>query len=135
MLGYLILLFVTVPLIEMGILIEVGKRIGTFPTVFVVVVTGIIGATLARYEGLGVIKRIHKKISSGMIPSDSLMDGLLILIAGALLITPGLLTDITGFLFLVPAFRLIIKRQVSKKIKEKIDRAHIKVYYDYNDNK
>ena len=130
MLGYLILLFITVPLVEMVILIEVGSRIGTLPTIFIVVITGIIGAALARSEGVGVIRRIYRETSQGILPADALMDGLIILIAGCLLITPGLLTDAAGFMFLVPSIRILIKEWSFNKIKDKIKGDHIEVYYD-----
>lgn len=117
------LLFTIVPIIELAILIEVGSKIGTFNTMMLIVTTGVIGALLAQSQGLAVIRHIQEEVSLGRPPADKLFDGLFVLVGGVLLITPGLVTDIIGFLFLFPASRNLIKRWLLKKVKENISRG------------
>ena len=108
MLARLALLFITVPLIELFLLIQVGERIGLTATVLLVVATGALGATLARQQGLATWRKFQTESAAGRPPGRTLLDGLLILIAGAVLLTPGLLTDLTGFALLIPAVRKLV---------------------------
>lgn len=105
----LLLLFIVVPAAELFILIRVGSIIGPLPTLGLIVVTGILGATLARLQGLSVLAKAQAELASGRLPTDAIIDGLIVLLAGAVLITPGLVTDIFGFLCLIPLTRRIIK--------------------------
>ena len=109
----LLLLFTFVPLVELYLLIRIGRVIGVVPTIAIVVVTGTLGAALARRQGLGVLRRLQEDLAGGRLPTDALMDGLLILVAGAMLLTPGLITDAAGFLLLVPAGRKVVRRALS----------------------
>lgn len=101
----LLLLFTIVPLTELWLLLWLGSVTSVGFTVLVVLVTGFLGATLARYQGWQTWQRIQLQLQRGEPPAAALVDGLMILIAGALLITPGLLTDATGFLLLMPPVR------------------------------
>ena len=101
----LLLLFTVVPLVELFILVELGSIVGVLPTVGLVVLTGALGAWLARWQGLSVLRRLSTDLEQGRMPADVLIDGLLILIAGAVLLTPGLITDALGFFLLVPQGR------------------------------
>lgn len=92
-------------MIELFLLIEIGKRIGTFPTLILIIGTGILGAWLVRLQGLSVLRKVQRETAAGRMPAGALIDGILILLAGAVLMTPGVLTDAFGFLCLVPAFR------------------------------
>lgn len=112
----LLLLFTLVPLVELYLLIEIGGVIGVLPTVAIVIVTGVIGAALARWQGLGVLRRLQEDLAAGRPPTDALIDGLLIFVAGAVLLTPGLITDTLGFLLLVPAGRRAVRRLVSAAV-------------------
>jgi UPF0716 protein FxsA len=112
----LLLLFIAVPLIELAILIKLGSLVGLLPTIALVIVTGVAGASLARSQGLRVLLQIRQELAAGRVPVDRLMDGLLILIAGALLLTPGLLTDLVGLAVLVPGPRDFVKRQLGRKL-------------------
>ncbi|NLL14638.1 MAG: FxsA family protein [Fibrobacter sp.] len=123
MLARLVLLFTVLPLIELVILIEIGTHIGAFSTVLVVIATAIIGASLAKIQGINTIKRIQKSLAEGRIPAEELLDGFLIFIAGLLLIAPGFLTDISGFLFLIPVSRNRIKLWVKRKMQQWINRG------------
>ncbi|MEJ6949766.1 FxsA family protein [Natronospora cellulosivora (SeqCode)] len=142
----LLLLFTMVPLIELALLIKVGEYIGVIPTVFLVAVTGLVGVSLARGQGYLVIKRIKLRLNNGNMPADDLIGGLLILIGGTMLLTPGLITDITGFSLIIPATRKIyakvIKNKFNKYIKRKSfnfryqtpqDRSHKNIDDDYID--
>ena len=106
----LFLLFTIMPLLELAILIRVGQEIGAIYTISIVVLTGAAGAWLARAQGIGVLRRIRESIKAGEPPSAELVDGAFILLGGALLLTPGLITDAAGFFCLVPATRRAIQR-------------------------
>lgn len=106
MLGRIILLFVLVPLIELVLLSQLLNRTGLLPTVALVLVTGVVGANLARRQGMTVWKSIHQQMAQGQTPSKEILSGVMILVAGAFLITPGILTDICGFSLLIPQLRM-----------------------------
>jgi len=106
----LLLLFTIVPLVELFLLVKLGTVVGVGPTVALVIFTGVLGAWLARQQGLGVLRRLSEDLAEGRLPAEALVDGLLILIAGAVLLTPGLLTDALGFLLLVPQSRAVARK-------------------------
>lgn len=108
----LALLFVAVPLVELALLIQVGRWMGLLPTVALVVVTGILGAALARLQGLATLVRFRTALEEGRLPHRELVEGVFILVAGAVLLTPGLLTDTAGFLLLVPPVRHALAARV-----------------------
>ncbi len=110
----LLLLFILVPVIELALLIEIGKRVGLLPTLGLIVVTGIAGAALARQQGLGILERLRSEMGRGALPTDTLVDGALVLMAAAVLLTPGVLTDAFGFLCLIPASRKIIRKGLKR---------------------
>ena len=107
----LLILFLTVPLLEIYLLIQVGSVIGALPTVFLVVFTAVLGVFLIRRQGLATMQRVQATIAQGEIPAVEMLEGLFLLISGALLLTPGFFTDTLGFLCLIPPFRryLILK--------------------------
>lgn len=125
MLLKLILIFTIVPFIELSLLIEIGARIGTFNTILVIVVTGIIGAYMARIAGINVLFKIQENLREGIFPRDELFDGILVLIGGVLLLTPGLLTDALGFFLLLPFGQALVRRWLKEIMKRKIDRGEI----------
>ncbi len=106
----LLLLFTIVPLTELYLLVKLGTVVGVAPTVGLVILTGVLGAWLARVQGLGVLRRLGKDLDQGRMPTEALLDGLLILVAGAVLLTPGLLTDAMGFFLLVPQGRTVVRK-------------------------
>lgn len=124
MLAKLFLLFLIVPIIEIVLFIEIGSRIGTMATLLIVVITAILGASLAHHEGLKTWWRMQNKLASGSMPDEELLDALMILIAGAVLLTPGFLTDIVGFLLLYPGTRRIIKQWARRKLGQRIQVSH-----------
>ena len=111
----LLLLFTVVPLIELFLLVKLGTVIGIGATVLIVISTGVLGAWLARRQGLGVLRRLSEDINEGRMPASTLIDGLLILVAGAVLLTPGLITDALGFFLLVPQGRAVVRRIVAAR--------------------
>ena len=130
MLIKLILIFTIVPFIELSLLIELGTYIGTLNTIMVVVVTGIIGAFMARMAGLSVLFKIQENLRAGIFPKDEIFDGILILIGGAFLLTPGLLTDAVGFFLLLPLGREAVKRWLKEVVKKRLDRGEITFWKD-----
>jgi UPF0716 protein FxsA len=119
----LFILFTVIPFIELALLIKIGTIIGTLNTILLILVTGVIGALMVRAAGIQCLFRIQNNMQSGIFPADELFNGVLILIAGALLITPGLITDVVGFLLLFPPSREIIKMYLKRYIKSKLDRS------------
>jgi UPF0716 protein FxsA len=118
----LFLLFTVIPLIEIWVLIQIGQRIGAFDTIALIILTGILGAFLARSQGFFIISKIQNDLQQGRMPADSLTDGLIIIVGAVLLITPGLITDIFGFLLLVPQTRLVLKQIILRQFKKYISR-------------
>ncbi len=112
----LLLLFLLVPVIEIYLLIEVGSMIGAIYTILLVVLTAVVGAALLRWQGFTTFQRVREAMARGEVPAIEMMEGVVLLICGALLLTPGFFTDIIGFLALIPAVRRhfileVIRRQ------------------------
>ena len=115
MFGNLLFIFIGIPLAEMMILIKLGEVMGFWPTLGLVIVTGFIGALAARLQGFYAYTSIQNELRAGRMPAEQMIDALLIFVAGILLITPGLLTDLTGFSLLVPFIRFHFKQWLRKK--------------------
>jgi UPF0716 protein FxsA len=115
MLGRLIILFITIPLVEIILLIWVSTRTHWSSTLMLVILTGAWGAYLAKSQGYSILAKIQAETAAGRVPTAELIDGLLVLIGGIVLLTPGLLTDLAGFCLMVPGFRAIIRERVKKK--------------------
>ena len=111
----LFLLFLTVPIIEIWFLIQVGSIIGVGWTILVVIGTAIAGAWLVRSQGLAILRRIQQETALGRVPTHDMLEGLLLLVAGAVLLTPGFFTDAIGFILLVPAVRALISRHIIRR--------------------
>jgi len=123
----LLIPFVIVPVTELYILIEVGKKIGSLTTIGIIILTGIIGAYLVKSQGFMILKKIQNDLNEGIMPGDSLIQGAIILAGGILLLTPGFVTDIAGFIFLIPVSRNIVKKYLLKWLKGKIKEGNF--YY------
>ena len=117
MLLKLFLAFTIIPVFEIYLLIEIGSVFGVFTSIALVVFTGILGAYLARIQGLQTLFRIQESFREGRMPSAELLDALLIGIAGLVLLTPGFLTDTVGFVLLIPSTRNAIQYWLLSKIK------------------
>ena len=112
----ILLIFIAVPLIEIAVFIWLGDKIGILATIAIVILTAIIGVALLRHQGLFVLNRAQSALNAGRLPIDSVMDGVFLLVAGAFLLTPGLLTDTAGFLLLVPPVRKILGKTIFSMI-------------------
>ena len=117
----LILLFVFLPLVELMILLKLAELITGLWTFALVVVTGIIGASLARRQGWSVLRRIQAETQQGQMPTTSLVDAVMIFVAGALLITPGILTDVFGFSLLIPTCRAIYRAHLINWFRNRVE--------------
>jgi len=124
-----IALFIVLPAAELALLIEIGSRIGTAATLVLIGVTGVAGALLARRQGLRVAAEVQREVALGHLPADSLLEGLLILVAAALLVTPGVLTDVVGFLCLVPALRERIVREIAGRLERAIRAQRMQIHF------
>lgn len=114
---WLFIVFLAVPLIEIGLFIQVGGFIGLWPTLGIVIVTALLGTVLMRSQGLMAINNVRSSITDMRDPTEPLAHGAMILFAGALLLTPGFFTDAVGFSFLIPPVRTAIIGHVKKRIK------------------
>ena len=119
MLGRILLFVILIPLVELVLLNQLHQRTDLFTTVAVVLVTGIVGVNLARRQGMQVWRSIHQQMAAGQTPSQEILDGVMILLAGAFLITPGLLTDGVGFSLLVPRVRRFLGSHLSRWFRQK----------------
>lgn len=104
-LAFLIALFIVIPLIEIAVIIQVGEALGVLNTIGLLLLISVVGAWLVKRQGLGVLRRIRQQQQAGQIPAAAMFDGALVLVAGALLLTPGFVTDAVGLLLLLPPVR------------------------------
>jgi UPF0716 protein FxsA len=114
------LLFTLVPLVELALLIWISQYTGLLFTISLVILTGVVGAWLAREQGLRCWLEVQRQLNAGQLPAEPLLDGLMILVAGAVLITPGVLTDAVGFALLVPPLRAMVRRYLAERFKTRI---------------
>ena len=114
------LLFVVLPLMELAVLIWIGQWIGAGTTIGAVILIGAVGAWLAKHQGVRTWSRVRARLAKGAMPGAELLDGLLILIAAVLLITPGVLSDAAALLLFVPAVRKLLKRQLTAYFRKRI---------------
>ncbi len=112
----LLLAFTIIPIIEIYLLIEIGSIFGALTAITLVILTGFLGAFMARMQGLQTLFRIQESLREGRMPSGELLDALLIVIAGLVLLTPGFLTDSAGFLLLIPTTRNSIISWLQRQI-------------------
>ena len=127
--SYLLALFIFLPITELWLLFKVDAHLGIGPTVLIVVMTGIIGAWLARAQGLMIMMEIQRDLAEGRMPAPRMIDGVMILVAGALLVTPGLITDTAGFLLLVPGVRAIVRGWLRQKFEQKLKNGTMNVHF------
>ena len=130
----LLLIFIGLPILELALLFEVHGVVGFLPTVLLVFATGIIGATLVRQQGLHTLQTIRRELNIGNLPAPQLMDGVMILVAGAFLVTPGLLTDTLGFALLIPAFRTWIRQTIINRLEKNIQGGFVEVRHHPEDH-
>lgn len=112
----LLLAFILIPMIEIGLFIQVGGAIGLWPTLLIVILTAIAGSWLVRSQGLATLSKLQNSFQDLQDPTEPLAHGAMILFAGALLLTPGFFTDVVGFLLLVPGVRTMITSQIKSRV-------------------
>lgn len=117
----LLLLLTIVPAVELFVLLQLGAWMGPGPTLMLIVLTGVVGATLARREGFAVMTELQQKTAAGEAPTQSLVEGILILVGGLLLLTPGIFTDLFGFSLVVPATRKLLAPAVIKAFQSAVN--------------
>jgi UPF0716 protein FxsA len=125
----LFLAFTLIPFLEIYLLIKIGSHIGAFNTVIIVILTGFLGALLARYQGLQTLLRVRESLHRGEIPASEMLDALLILLAGIVLLTPGFLTDIAGLILLIPRARSLFKIRIRRKFARWIDQNRVNISF------
>ncbi len=111
----LLLIFIVVPLLELYILIKIGQLLGAEVTITLVLVTGILGAIFVRAQGFSLIRQVKQDLNEGKLPHKRLLEGVCILASGLFLLTPGLLTDLAGFMLLIPPLRIRLINTLLKK--------------------
>lgn len=116
----LALLFLVIPIAELYVIIQVAHAIGVFDTLGLLVLDSLLGGWLMKREGMGVLRRLQAKLSTGELPSTELVDGFLILFGGALMLAPGFLTDILGMALLLPPVRAVARRLLARRFKATI---------------
>ncbi len=119
----LILLFLVVPLVELYVLIQVGQEIGALWTIALLVLVSVVGAWLAKREGIGVWLRMQEQVAAGRMPGLELLDAFLILLAGALLLTPGFVTDLLAVVLLIPPGRALVRRGLRRTLVNRVEAA------------
>lgn len=119
----LLLLFTLVPLVELALLVTIGRHLGLAATLLLVLATGVLGAWLAKSQGLRALVRVRTELGSGRMPTEALLDGVLIFVAGAVLLTPGLLTDAAGFFLLSPKGRAWVRRAATVRLHRYMKRS------------
>jgi UPF0716 protein FxsA len=118
--GVLFILFVVVPILELMVIIQVGQSVGAWNTVILLVVDSLVGAWLVKHQGIGLLKKSQDRLRNGELPSDEIFSGVTVLFAGALMLTPGFLTDLVGLLLLVPPIRAVVLMIVRRKFRSRI---------------
>jgi UPF0716 protein FxsA len=117
----LFLLFTIIPVLELYLLIKIGGMIGALNTVLIILVTAIIGASLAKSQGLMVLSQIQQALNEGRLPANELLHGLIILLGGVALLTPGFITDFIGLSMLIPQIREFYIRIAQRIIKRRVE--------------
>ncbi len=112
----LLLLFIAVPIIEIGLFIQVGGFLGLWPTIALVLITAFVGASLVRSQGLQTLMSVQSRLQQGEMPAQQILEGVMLAVAGVLLLTPGFMTDAMGMLVLLPAPRAIIAKKLMSKM-------------------
>jgi UPF0716 protein FxsA len=112
----LFVLFIIIPIIEISVLMQVGELLGMWPTIGIVILSAWVGAKYVRQQGIATLQLVQTKMAQGEMPSSEIVTGLMLLVAGVLLVTPGFVTDILGLSLLVPKFREVIAASVQKNI-------------------
>jgi UPF0716 protein FxsA len=120
MAAWLLLLFLIVPVVELWVIIQVGGLIGALPTIALLIGVSVVGAWLMKREGLGIWRKVTSELEQGIVPTNAVVDGFLVLLAGALMLTPGFLTDVVGILLLVPPTRALLRTGLVRRYRTRL---------------
>ena len=120
MLIWLVLLFIAVPLVELYVIVETARSIGTLETIGLLILVSVAGAWMVKAQGMAVLWRVRSKLDEGQMPGRELVDGALVLFAGALMLTPGFVTDAFGLLLLFPPTRMVIRPIVIRRFRHRV---------------
>ena len=123
----LFILFAVIPVIEVYLLIKVGRLIGALPTVALLLAISLAGAWLVRHQGFELLRRIQAELAQGRLPAAELLDGAMVLVGGVLLLTPGFFTDVLGLFFLIPFTRAVIKQFARLWLQRRLGRGVITI--------
>lgn len=127
-LSWLTAAFIIIPVLELAVFLRLHEAVGLMNTLGLIVITGFTGAVLARAQGMIVLMEIQRDLAEGRMPAPRLIDGMMILIAGVLLITPGLITDIAGFLLLVPFVRTLLRAWMKSRFERMIREGQVSLW-------
>jgi UPF0716 protein FxsA len=122
-------LFFLIPLLELYVLFKISGTLGAFQTVALVVLTALLGVVIARIEGLRKLQQIKQNLSQGIVPAEEMVDGLLIFVAGILLIIPGVLTDLFALVLLIPYTRTLFKRWLRRRFDRMVATGNVRLQY------
>lgn len=125
---WLLLFILVVPALEIGVLVWAGNLIGPWWVILLIISTGILGAYLAKHQGMETLNNARDAVGRGMIPHDAIFDGVCILIGAVVLLTPGFITDAIGFILLIPVTRGPIKRGMKQIVRKMMDNGSITVF-------
>ena len=121
MVAVLFVLFLVMPVVELYVIIQVAQAVGTLETIALMIMVGAVGAWLCKREGLGVLRRLNEQLARGSLPTGELVDGFLILLAGALMLTPGFVTDVLGLGLLLPPTRTGVRALLLRRFRRRIE--------------
>ena len=125
MFGVLALAFLVVPFVELFVLIQVGQAIGALNTIVILILVSVVGAALVKRQGMSVVRRAQARVAAGEVPGREIVDGILVILAGALLLTPGFVTDIAGVALLLPGVRDVVRAALTRFLAR---RAQVRVF-------
>ncbi|WP_226583661.1 FxsA family protein [Halobacillus litoralis] len=128
MFRWLLLFILIVPALEIGLLIWAGNWFGPWWVILLIISTGVLGAWLAKQQGLETINNVQRSVQQGQMPQTALLDGACILVGGAVLLTPGFITDAIGFILLLPATRAPVKRLLERGIQKAMKKGTVTIY-------
>ena len=116
MLPLLVLLFIVVPIVELFVIIQVGEAIGVLPTIALLIADSVLGSVLMRSQGRAAWRRFNEALRAGRVPAREVLDGALVIFGGALLLTPGFISDVLGLLLLVPPTRALVRAVIARRL-------------------
>ncbi len=115
MLFLLLALFIVLPIVELAVIIQVGQAIGVLNTIGLLLLVSFVGSWLVKREGMAVWRRFQEQVNRGQVPGKEIADGVMVLLAGALLISPGFVTDVAGVLLLLPPVRAVVRASLIRR--------------------